>query len=181
MANKTPPALAALFNKILVNFNQSQSQPQMADIAMGGQSAPVSGRKRKERDYADPFRPNFVYSDGPMAAPMARRNVNQGPNRRGVRAGLNGSWHPLARVKNAIRDFLPTKYWSTYTVKYNFGPGRPSGQKQATKIKWRKVLGDVFSVNKMGRLRYTKGNFKTYENRKRWKQAVGRRANGWRY
>lgn len=94
-------------------------------------------------------------------------------------AARKGGWHPLMRVKNAIKSYLPSAYWTSYPIRWNFGPGRSSGNGMATKINWKKLLGDAFSMNGLGYLKYTKNYAVPYQNQKRWKQAVGRRA-GWR-
>lgn len=206
MANKVPPALADLFNKILVNFNQSQSKPQMERNAVmsGNLGVGVLGKRGRDdiNSYIDDaFGPAPIMSDGPSKrarrAPFSRSslpklsfagltnwdspggffNNNRGGSRRGaMKAVRNGSWHPLARVKNAIADMLPSRYSSRYRMTYNFGPGRPSGTTTATKVKWRKLLGDVFAVNGMHGLSYTKGKRKAYSSPKAQRRALSRRA-----
>ncbi len=204
-SNNVPPALAAVFNKIVVDYKtQKQAQqerqliqtpPMERDTDMlGGVLGRMVGKRKANDDYEVRYAPTTKKIKATPATVLKRRPVipalnlqglgqgflNMGPRgaRRApqMRALKNGSWHPLARVKNAIADMLPAQYSSRYRLSYNFGPGRPSGTTTATKIKWRKLLGDVFSINGMGRLRYTKGTFKAYANQKIQRRAIGRRA-----
>lgn len=86
--------------------------------------------------------------------------------------------HPLARIKQRITEYLPHKYWSQYPIDYNFGPGRPHGRRIATKIKWKKLLGDVFAINGMTRFKpYSNKPPQAYQSRERWKQGIGHRTN----
>jgi hypothetical protein len=99
-----------------------------------------------------------------------------------------GYWHPLKVVKRTLTELLPASYWSTYPKTVYLGAdgkftkagmGHPV-TRIATKIKWRKVLGEVVNLHGTGVKAYTKGRFQEYENTKRQRQALSQRL-GWKF
>ena len=159
----------------------------------------VKRKKQKVPHLANVFAASPAVSDAPGVGKKRKGGRARGPRygmtgygRTQHLAHERGNWHPLFSVKRAISEFLPKTYSTQYEkdvyiskddgkfVSPTFAAQNPNRVNEyhttATKVRWRKVLGDVMTLRGIGRYQSMTRAPQGFRSQKRWRQAVGQKA-----